>query len=188
MLVPNKMQHVLCTGNIGREQYDELVALAPNVHVVQGDYNPPETNGNSSGLQFPDHTVCQVGQFRIGIVHGHQLLPWNSQDALVRMRQKLQVDILISGHSHQNSVQVVDGYYYLNPGSITGAYSALQEEITPSFILLAVTDNKLVCYVYELLDDQVEVSKTEFTKKEGTGGVNGASANANPALLQSLLT
>jgi vacuolar protein sorting-associated protein 29 len=179
MLVPNKMQHVLCTGNIGREQYDELAALAPNVHVAQGDYNTPETNGD---LQFPDHTVCQVGQFRIGIVHGHQLLPWNSQDALVRMRQKLQVDILISGHSHQNSVQVVDGYYYLNPGSITGAYSALaKEEITPSFILLAVTDNKLVCYVYELLKDQVEVSKTEFTKKEG-------GANANPELLQSLLT
>jgi vacuolar protein sorting-associated protein 29 len=183
MLVPNKMQHVLCTGNIGREQYDELVALAPNVHVVQGDYNVPEPNDGGAALQFPDHTVCQVGQFRIGIVHGHQLLPWNSQDALCRMRTKLQVDILISGHSHQNQVQVVDGYYYLNPGSITGAYSANQEEITPSFILLAVTDNKLVCYVYELLEDQVEVSKTEFTKKEG-----GANAVASPALLQSLLS
>jgi vacuolar protein sorting-associated protein 29 len=184
MLVPNKMQHVLCTGNIGREQYDELVTLAPNVHVVQGDYNNPEADG---GLQFPDHTVCQVGQFRIGIVHGHQLLPWNSQDALVRMRQKMQVDILISGHSHQNQVQVVDGYYYLNPGSITGSYTALQEEVTPSFILLAVTDNKLVCYVYELLNDQVEVSKTEFTKKEGAAGPKNVT-NTNPALLQSLLS
>jgi hypothetical protein len=70
----------------------------------------------------------------------------------------------------------------LNPGSITGAYSALpKEEMTPSSILLAVTDNKLVCYVYKLLKDQMKVSKEEFTKKEG-------GANANPALLQSLLT
>ena len=38
MLVPNKMQHVLCTGNMGsRELYDELRALAPTQHFVCGD-------------------------------------------------------------------------------------------------------------------------------------------------------
>lgn len=38
MLVPNKMQHVLCTGNLcTKEQYDFLRTLAPNVHVAQGD-------------------------------------------------------------------------------------------------------------------------------------------------------
>jgi vacuolar protein sorting-associated protein 29 len=36
--VPNKMQHVLCTGNlVTKEQFDELRNLAPNVHVVAGD-------------------------------------------------------------------------------------------------------------------------------------------------------
>jgi vacuolar protein sorting-associated protein 29 len=40
MLVPNKMQHVLCTGNlVVREQLEELKALAPNVHVVRGDFD-----------------------------------------------------------------------------------------------------------------------------------------------------
>ena len=39
MFVPNKMQHVLCTGNcVSKEQYEELRSLAPNVHVVQGKY------------------------------------------------------------------------------------------------------------------------------------------------------
>ncbi|RHY77106.1 hypothetical protein DYB30_014192, partial [Aphanomyces astaci] len=40
MLVPNKMQHVLCTGNmVTKEQYDELRGLAPNVHIVRGDFD-----------------------------------------------------------------------------------------------------------------------------------------------------
>jgi hypothetical protein len=49
-------------------------------------------------------------------------------------------------------------------GSITGAYSSRSEKITPSFILLAVQDAKVVCYVYELINGEVEVSKTEFVK------------------------
>ncbi len=34
MLVPNKMQHVICTGNLGcKEQYDELRQLARKSHT-----------------------------------------------------------------------------------------------------------------------------------------------------------
>ena len=133
MLVPNKMQHVICTGNIGREQYDELCGLAPNVHVVEGDFDGVEENDvdmqqqpqnpnqfyqqQQQQLKFPEHAVVQVGQFRIGIVHGHQILPYKSQDAIARMRRKLNVDILVSGHSHENQVEVHDGYYHINPVS-----------------------------------------------------------------------
>lgn len=36
--VPNKIQHILCTGNmVTKEQYEEFRNLAPNVHVVAGD-------------------------------------------------------------------------------------------------------------------------------------------------------
>lgn len=109
MLVPNKMQHVVCTGNIGAEQYEELRSLAPNVHVVAGD------SEDFSTFNFPETSVLPVGKFRIGVIHGHQVLPWNDQDALARMRRKLNVDILISGHTHQNQVHCHDGYYHINP-------------------------------------------------------------------------
>jgi hypothetical protein len=52
-----------------------------------------------------------------------------------------------------------------NKGSITGASSPITERVTPSFILLAVQDSQVVCYVYELINGEVEVSKTEFMKK-----------------------
>eukprot|EP00934_Nitzschia_sp_Nitz4_P003254 Nitzschia sp. Nitz4//scaffold2_size372955//239346//240126//NITZ4_000445-RA/size372955-snap-gene-0.94-mRNA-1//-1//CDS//3329546844//3244//frame0 len=173
MLVPNKMKHTICTGNIGVEQYNELLALSPNVHVVAGNHDDPS-------LSFPETQVVQVGQFRLGIVHGHQILPYQSQEALVRWRRKLGVDILITGNTHQNDVYMQDGFYHINPGSITGAFSPLVENVTPSFVLLAIQATKLVCYVYELANGEVEVSKTEFTKSSTPDG-------AAPALMQSLL-
>ena len=40
--------------------------------------------------------------------------------------------------------------------------------VSPSFVLLAVKDDSVVCYVYEYVNGEVDVSKTEFTKKEPT--------------------
>jgi vacuolar protein sorting-associated protein 29 len=160
MLVPGKMQHVICTGNLNAEQYEELRELAPNLHVVQGDMDNFTDNPH-----FPETRVVQVGMFRIGVVHGHQVIPWKSQSALARWRRKLNCDVLISGHTHQNEVSEVDGHYHINPGSITGAYSPLTKDVKPSFVLLAIRDDKVVCYVYELVNGEVEVSKTEFSKK-----------------------
>jgi vacuolar protein sorting-associated protein 29 len=182
MLVPNKMKHVLCTGNISREQYNELCQLAPSVHVVRGDFD------NDNTLLFPESSIIQVGQFRIGLIHGHQLLPYGSQDAKARLRRTMNVDILVSGHTHQNEVVLQDDHYFINPGSITGAYSSLTPDPTPSFVLLAIQDAKLVCYVYELKEGEVEVSKTEFTKATPSPEASTNPANTNQSsLMQSLL-
>ena len=157
MLLPNKMQHVICTGNLStREQYDEIRALAPNVHVVSGDFD--------EGLQFPESKVITIGRFRIGLIHGHQIIPWGDQRALATFQRKLDVDVLVTGHTHKNDVSEFDGKWFINPGSITGAYSSTQAEVTPSFVLLAVQGDKIVTYVYELHGDNVQVSKSEFQK------------------------
>mmetsp|Transcript_24551 Transcript_24551/g.40928 ORF Transcript_24551/g.40928 Transcript_24551/m.40928 type:complete len:188 (+) Transcript_24551:31-594(+) len=157
MLVPNKMQHVLCTGNlVNKEQYDELKSLAPNVHVVKGEFDDDTT--------FPDSKVIQIGQFKIGLIHGHQIVPWGDAHSLAVAQRQFDVDILITGHTHRNEVNEYEGKWFINPGSITGAYSTLTTEVTPSFILLAIQGSKVVTYVYELHGDQVDVSKSEFSK------------------------
>ena len=56
--------------------------------------------------------------------------------------------ILISYHLHDSNVP----------------HSNLTGEVTPSFILLAIQGSKVVTYVYELHGDQVDVSKSEFSK------------------------
>jgi vacuolar protein sorting-associated protein 29 len=124
MLVPNKMQHVICTGNLSQEQYQELAGLAPNVHVVAGD---SDNDQDPSAVTFPETRVLQVGSFRIGVVHGHQILPWNSKEALSRMRRKLNVDVLVTGHTHQNEVSVQDdSYYHINPVRTTSVHSVVE--------------------------------------------------------------
>ncbi|KAJ8602707.1 hypothetical protein CTAYLR_003744 [Chrysophaeum taylorii] len=138
MLVPNKMQHVICTGN-SKDQYEGLRTLAPNVHMVSGDLDEGS---------FPESKVVQIGQFRIGVMHGHQIAPWGDPHSLGMFQRRLDVDILITGHTHKNE-------YY-------GAYSSLHADVTPSFILLAIQGNKVVTYVYQLLGDTVDVSKSEF--------------------------
>lgn len=115
MLVPNKMQHVICTGNVGNEQYAELRELAPNLHVVAGDFDAGNSGSLGQNVSFPETRVVQVGDFQIGVIHGHQIIPWNDHSALARMRRKLNVDILISGHSHQNQVLEHEGYHHINP-------------------------------------------------------------------------
>ena len=111
MLVPNKMQHVICTGNVSPESLQELQQLAPKLHCVAGDYD--------LDTPFPETLVVQVGAFRIGILHGHQLIPWNNREAVQRMRRKLQVDILITGHTHRSEVVVEDdGFCHINPVSL----------------------------------------------------------------------
>jgi vacuolar protein sorting-associated protein 29 len=148
---------VLCTGNlVTKEQYDELKSLAPNVHVVKGGFDEDST--------FPESKVIQIGQFKIGLIHGHQIVPWGDAHSLAMIQRQMDVDILITGHTHRNEVNEYEGKWFINPGSITGAYSSLTSDVVPSFILLAIQGTKVVTYVYELHGDQVDVSKSEFSK------------------------
>jgi len=50
-------------------------------------------------------------------------------------------------------------------GSITGAYTSMTRNVTPSFVLLSVQGSNMTCFLYELINDEVEVSKREFTKE-----------------------
>ena len=118
MLVPNKMQHVICTGDCDGIM-DQLQGLAPNMHVVAG------INGGANST-MPESRVLQVGAFKIGVVHGHQILPWKNEAAVDRWRRKLGVDVLISGHSHQNQFRIIeDRFVSINPvrlSSISGPF------------------------------------------------------------------
>jgi len=133
-----------------------VISLAPNVHVVRGDFD--------DNPAFPEHKVVTIGQFKIGICHGHQMVPWGDPPSLAMLQRQLDTDILITGHTHQNEVNEFEGKWFLNPGSITGAFSTLTTTPIPSFILLAIQGPKVVTYVYELRGESVEVSKSEFSK------------------------
>ena len=46
LLVPGKIQHILCTGNLcTKESFDYLKTLASDVHVVRGDFDEASISG-----------------------------------------------------------------------------------------------------------------------------------------------
>jgi len=162
------MQHVICTGNIeSPQEYErlrELVGEGSNVHCVAGEYDFVQQQQHQQHQQLDDKKVIQLGQFRIGIIGGHQVVPWGDLSALAMIRRKMNVDVLVCGWRRKEGVVEHDGGYYIFPGSITGAYSSHSPSTNPSFILLAVQGSNMVCYVYELKDGEVDVSKIEFAK------------------------
>lgn len=108
--------------------------------------------------------MVTVGQFRIGLTHGHQIVPWADPEALALVQRQLDVDILISGHTHKFEAYEHENRFYINPGSATGAYNALETLITPSFVLMDIQSTIVVTYVYQLIGDEVKVERIEYKK------------------------
>ena len=157
LLVPGRIQHILCTGNLcARETYDYLKTLAGDVHVVKGDFDENQS--------YPEQKVVTVGQFRIGLCHGHQVIPSGDPLALSLIQRQLDVDILVTGHSHKFEAYEQDGHFYVNPGSATGAFNPLEPSSIPSFVLMDIQAATVVTYVYQLVDEEVKIERIEYKK------------------------
>ena len=158
ILIPNKLQHVLSLGNIGsRESYDWLRSLSSDFHGVKGDYDDGD---------MPETKLVTIGEFKIGMIHGHQILPIGDTESLSCVARQLDCDIFISGNTHQIGVKVLDNKLYINPGSISGAFSNVVADPSPSFILMVLTGTEAIVYLYVLNDktQKFDVSKVEYRK------------------------
>ncbi len=87
-------------------------------------------------------------------------------EALASVQRQLDVDILISGHTHQQQIKQYDGKYFINPGSATGSFSAVHSKPNPSFILIAVQGDDIVAFLYELVNDEIQITSLEFSLKK----------------------
>lgn len=108
--------------------------------------------------------MVTVGQFRIGLTHGHQVVPWGDPDQLAIVQRRLNVDILISGHTHKFEAYEHENKFYINPGSATGAFHPLERNVIPSFVLMDIQSSVVVTYVYQLIGDEVKVERIEYKK------------------------
>ena len=173
ILIPNKLQHVLSLGNIGsRESYDWLRSLSNDFHGVKGDYDTGD---------MPEKKLVTIGEFQIGMIHGHQVLPLGDVESLSGIARELDCDIFISGNTHQIGVQVLDNKLFINPGSISGAFSNFVADPSPSFILMVLTGTEAIIYLYVLNDrtQKFEVSKVEYRKGEENYKIVNDNENEN---------
>jgi vacuolar protein sorting-associated protein 29 len=155
---------------------------APDLQIVKGDFDVEAPN-------LPPSKVVTHGSLRIGFTHGHTIVPPGDPDSLLIQARHMDVDVLLWGGTHRFEAYELEGKFFVNPGSATGAFNtgwwAEGEEPTPSFCLmdvsrprpaegvvligLQVQGDVLVLYVYQLKTDangveNVTVEKVSFRK------------------------
>jgi vacuolar protein sorting-associated protein 29 len=69
-----------------------LAAAKSQAHFVKGDFDEMPN--------LPETKVVTIGKFKIGLIHGHQVVPWGDVEALAAVQRQLDCDVLISGHTH----------------------------------------------------------------------------------------
>lgn len=177
LLLPGKIQEIFLTGNLGSsEMYDIFRKLAPMVHCVRGDYDA------MWNTELPETMVVEVEGLRMGIVHGHQVIPSGNKDSLAMLQRQLDVDVLLYGNAPASKSTEFDGHLFITPGSITGAPASGVLEAIPSFVLLDVhEDSTITIFTYEYHenaaaddgqpsedgsnDEGVKIKKKEWSKE-----------------------
>lgn len=93
---------------------------AASVHCVSGEYDFASAGGDGSAIggnaspapaftSFPETKVIQLGQFRVGIIGGHQVVPWGDLSALAMVRRRLSADVLVCGWRRKEGVVEHEG-------------------------------------------------------------------------------
>ncbi len=88
---------------------DELEEIAP-VMAIQGNMD------RVAGFDLPKARVIDVEGVRIGVAHG-EVYPRADTQQLLYLAKQLDVNILVTGHSHQPKIEQVEDILLLNPGS-----------------------------------------------------------------------
>ena len=85
----------------------------------------------------------KIGDLKFGLVHGHTVIPWGDISSLGMVQRQMDVDVLISGHTHEFRTYAYEDKLLINPGSATGAYSSKEASTTPSFCLFDIDSTKV---------------------------------------------
>jgi vacuolar protein sorting-associated protein 29 len=136
LLAPGKIGQILCLGNLtDRDTYEFLRSTAPDLQIVKGDFD--------ESTNLPLSKVVKHGSFRIGFTHGHTIIPPGDSDSLLIAARQMDVDVLIWGGTHRFDAYEMEGKFFVNPGSATGAMSsgwwADGDSPVPSFVLMDVS-------------------------------------------------
>jgi putative phosphoesterase len=92
----------------------EYLSSQKELIAVFGNMDPPEVR-----KAFPRKRVIELGQFRIGLVHGGGP-PFGMES---RVRDEFDdVDAIVYGHTHTPAHHQVKNIYFFNPGSPTRSF------------------------------------------------------------------
>ena len=102
-------------------------------------------------------------------------MPSVDPEALLIAAREMGVDVFVWGGTHRFEALELEGRFFINPGSATGAIAPgywaegyvakgvvrlmVREEPVPSFMLMDLQGMSLVLYIYTLENGQIKVEK-----------------------------
>lgn len=111
-----------------QEVQDYLKTICNDLHVTRGEFDEapyPETKARAlsdprsccwaSRCAAATPQVLTIGEFRFGLCHGHQVVPWGDLDSLAMLSRQLDVDVLITGHTHEFKAYKYEDRLFINP-------------------------------------------------------------------------
>lgn len=154
-----KTDLILCTGDLTDSRVlDTLGRIVPLRWVV----------GNTDYISGSHSERLRLEEYDIGLVHGSEIHPRGDPSQTYELAEKMNVDILISGHTHAMSIQHMYHRLFLNPGSATGAWGGGPATLKPSFMILEIYGNRIAVHCYELTNSELVDFSELFTKVDGT--------------------
>lgn len=129
-----KIAQVLCLGNITQsgETLKFLYDLSPSFNIVRGEFDDNNIltqqltllSGQKDATKvLPFYKVVSAENFRIGFTSGYQIVPRNDPLSLLAFAREIDVDILVWGGTHRVEAYTLDGKFFINPGSASGAFN-----------------------------------------------------------------
>lgn len=154
-ILKKKFDLVLCTGDLVENRVlNMLEEFGPVKRVV----------GNMDYISGPKSVKVKIGNFNIGLFHGSGIYPRGDPQQLYSIAKRLNIEVLIHGHTHTLSIQLFGDVLLLNPGSATGVWGGGPASLKPSFMILSVINNELTVKSYELTGQELKEIVKKYVK------------------------
>ncbi|MBM7617583.1 putative phosphoesterase [Weissella uvarum] len=131
---------------------------------VFNDFLPVIGNMDMDSL-FPDDREYQDVDVKIYIAHGHLYHTEMDLSRLIEAAAHKDVDVVLTGHTHQLGAEMIDGILYLNPGSISvprGQFAYLKG----TYAILSVEPDKFEVQFYTRDEQPVSGLQFEFKRPQ----------------------
>ncbi|MFB6099671.1 MAG: YfcE family phosphodiesterase [Candidatus Nanohalobium sp.] len=131
----------------GIDEYGELVAV----------------RGNCDFFDLPNSETFERNGVKFGVYHGTGINPRGDHDTLQKIAtEDLEVDILITGHTHEEEITELEECVILNPGSCTGVGGGSSRRGNPTMLDIGTSeDASIQVNLIEIREGEMTIRRTE---------------------------
>lgn len=143
---------VHCGDFATEEVYREIEKFSEELVAVKG---------NCDFFDISNSETFEKNRINFGVYHGTGITPRGDHDTLLDIAEnKMNVEVLFHGHTHQEEIFEEGGTLLLNPGSCTGVGGGSARKSNPTMMTIEFED-KLKINLLKLVDGEIEVERTE---------------------------